>query len=216
MEKNNKMVLNHMMLYAKGWYKHTKNLWEGYRRAIYCEGHYTPYDMHDVAYYMFKYLIEHKDVLLNNRPDADIYIYTGIRDRMMDIHYLRKNGDEESQNYKFENVYDMATILFCHEIFNFTDKSLFSDVVFPSKRVMPLSVSWDETHKDAFEKAFNMFGKHKSYDTNDIAAKRMYKLLRRPRYSVSRAIADKELVYEGPKTKYKIENETHYHFTNQK
>ena len=61
-----------------------------------------------------------------------------------------------------------------------------------------------------------MFDKHKSYDTNDIAAKRMYKLLRRPRYSVSHAISDKELVYKWPKTKYKIENETHYHFTTEK
>lgn len=195
MENKEKLVLNHVMLYAKGWYKRTKNLWEGYARAIYCEGHYTPYDMHDVAYYLFKYLMAHKDVFLKNRPDMDIYIYTQIHSYMQDVTYLRKNGDEEAQNYEFDDAYDMAVILFCHEVFDFSDSTCFTDVVFPSKRVMPLSVSWDETHKDVFEKAFNMFGKHKSYDVNDEAAKRMYKRLRKPRYSVSRAITDGELVY---------------------
>lgn len=38
MENKEKLVMGHVVLYAKGWYKHSKELWKDYRRAIIADG----------------------------------------------------------------------------------------------------------------------------------------------------------------------------------
>ena len=63
MENNKKLVMGHVVLYAKGWYKHSKELWKDYRRAIIADGRYTPYSRRTVAQLLLQFVLENANRL---------------------------------------------------------------------------------------------------------------------------------------------------------
>ena len=90
-------ILNHTILCAKNWYKHSKNLWQDYKRAIICDGQYTPDSRHDVAYLLMEFVLEHKDVFLpwGAQENCAGYVYDEIRNRIDRLMYVAQCTDEK-------------------------------------------------------------------------------------------------------------------------
>ena len=65
MENNKKLVMGHVVLYAKGWYKRSNEAWKDYRRVITADGRYNPYTRHDVAQLLLDYILESIDVSIH-------------------------------------------------------------------------------------------------------------------------------------------------------
>ena len=171
----NKLVLSHVFLYAKGWYQHTKNMWEGYLRCIIADGHYNPYSRGDVAYLLLKIIMKNKDLFFPNREDVELYVHDEIRDR---IDRLTNWYPKDIEGLTPVQIYDTAVILFCHNALQFTDKSLFSECFIPDKKVLPLHINDGETLKDAKARAKEVFGKDaKPYEKGDEYYKRHFKNL---------------------------------------
>ena len=194
-ENRNKLVLNHMFLYSKGWYKYTKNIWEGYRRAILCDGHYHPMCLRDVAHIMYKYLIMNKEAIIGKRDDMDFYIQYEIR------HALEELTTYELYRKCFNDMtplewYDMAVVWACHCFFQNTDSKIFDVKFIPSRRVMPLGDKHpDKSNKEMYEYALSMFGKDaKPYDVNDECSMHMWKYIKKD-YSVKEEIESGKLIY---------------------
>lgn len=150
------LILSHVFLYAKGWYKRTSHIWEGFIRCFHADGHYTPLTKQDVAYLLLKIVMENKEAIFHNRADVDMYIMGQIReniDRL--VHWYPK----DIEGMKADDIYDTAVILFCHSALQFTDKSIFKSTLIPDKRVLPLRVGDGETNRDAKKRAREYFGK---------------------------------------------------------
>lgn len=164
--KENKLVLSHVFLYAKGWYQRTKEIWEGYLRCLIADGHYSPYSRSDVAYLLLKIIIKNKDLFFHGREDVDMYIHEQIRERIERLEWYEK----DIEGLKPHQLYDTAVILFCHGVLQFTDKDMFSECFIPDKSVLPLRLNKDkkETVRQAEKRAKETFGKDaKPYEIGD-------------------------------------------------
>lgn len=170
MENQGKPTLNHMVLYAKGWYKRTKHIWEGYYRAILADNVYTPdFKRHDIAYVMLKTLMDNKEAVLGFRDDYDMYVHEEIRRQMDDLITLYKDNIKGLSPLE---IYDMAVILFCHYRFQFSKIANYGERFLPSKDVLPLNLKEGETARDSANRARELFGKGiKPYTKSDKWAK---------------------------------------------
>ena len=189
------LILNHTVLCAKNWYKHSKYLWQDYKRAIICDGHYTPDSRHDVAYLLMEFVLEHKDVFLpwGAQENCAGYVYDEIRNRIDRLMYHIKYEGKEINPIE---IYDEAVIMFCHSSMGWTATAKFDKVLCPSEKVMPLNNS-NETKEDYEKRLKEVFGDAKPYDEDDPYAKRTFENLD-DWMSLDRAIANGELTYENP------------------
>lgn len=189
------LILNHVVLCAKNWYKHSKYLWQDYKRAIICDGHYTPDSRHDVAYLLMEFVLDHKDVFLpwGAQENCAGYVYDEIRNRIDRLMYVAQRTGEKVTPIQ---MYDEAVILFCHGAMGWTATAKFDKVLCPSEKVLPLN-NTDRT-KEEYEKDLkSIFGDAKPYDEDDKFAKRTFESLD-DWMSLDRAIENGELTYENP------------------
>jgi hypothetical protein len=182
MAEMKKLVLGHMFLYAKGWYRRTDTLWEGYLRAICCDGIYTPTNMSEVAWIMYHTLIEHKEELLGKRDDYDMYIFDGISRKMDDLTYGYLYG-KTVEGLKPNAVYSLAVIWFCHGVFSTCSVEVFDKVLMASNKVLPLNKDMQygpKTNKECYERMLKMYGNrptplcNKPYNTEYSLGKSTY------------------------------------------
>ena len=205
MAEKKKLVLGHMFLYAKGWYRHTDTLWEGYMRAICCDGIYTPMNISEVAWIMYHTLVEHKEELLGKRDDYDMYIFDGISRKMDDLTYGYSYG-KMAEGLKPNAVHSLAVIWFCHGVFSTCSVEIFCKVLMPSNKVLPLkkNIQDGETNKDCYEHIIKMFGyrpiplSKKPYDEEYSGGKSTYKYYKH-RETLYDAIKEGKLPYKGRK-----------------
>lgn len=206
MAEKKKLVLGHMFLYAKGWYRHTDTLWEGYMRAICCDGIYTPMNISEVAWIMYHTLVEHKEELLGKRDDYDMYIFGGIKTKMDDLTYGYSYG-KMAEGLKPNAVYSLAVIWFCHGVFSTCSVEVFSKVLMASNKVLPLNKDMyygPKTNKECYERMLSMYGErptplcNKPYDPEYSCGKSTYKYYKR-RETLYEAIKEGKLPYKGRK-----------------
>jgi len=206
MAEKQKLVLGHMFLYAKGWYRHTDKLWEGYMRAICCDGIYTPTEIDEVAWIMYHTLCEYKEELLGHRADYDMYIFDGIKRKMDDLTYGYSYG-KMAQGMKPNAVYSLAVIWFCHGVFSVCPTNIFSKTLMPSNKVLPFNKDahyGPKTNKEYYQTFLDMYGNRptplckKPYDTDYDYGKSTYNYYKH-RETLYEAIKEGKLPYKGRK-----------------
>lgn len=196
MADKNRLVCGHMFLYAKGWYRPTVNLWEGYRRAINADNVYTVFDMHEVAFIMFRILTQHKEAILGKRENYDEYIFNGIKKAIDDFLYW-PTYRKLVKDMNAAEVHAMGVIYFCHNAFQFCNIDIFDKVLIPSNKVLLLQRhNSAKTNKEEFDNhtsKMKLFQGAKPYDTEfqyDYKHLKKYEHLRK-------AIRKGELHYQG-------------------
>jgi hypothetical protein len=176
MENNNKkLVMGHVVLYAKGWYKRSKEVWKDYRRAIIADGRYNPYTRHDVAQLLLQFVLENAKRLNKGHLSDPCYISEEIRKNIGYLYYWRDNDTENLkkrrgmnlENLSGEDMYDNAVIMTCHYIMEFSDPKDFDKILAPSSKVLPLKHSEPDYKNELFE------GKN-WYDDEDAGKKWFY------------------------------------------
>lgn len=136
-----KLILNHSVLLAKGWYKHSKELWQDYRRTIIADDHFHPETRNDVAQILMMFITKHKELLKGGIHDESDIIQE-IRNYMERLIWWNKShGIEESPIA----LYDDTVILFCHGMMQISEIKHFDKILAPSKKVLPLSIWEGET-----------------------------------------------------------------------
>ena len=136
MENNEKLVMGHVVLYAKGWYKHSKELWKDYRRAIIADGRYTPYSRRTVAQLLLQFVLENANRLNKGHLSDPLYINEEIRKNLGNLYYWKENDSAnlkklrgmDLENLSVESMYDNAVIMTCHHIMEFSDPKDFDDI----------------------------------------------------------------------------------------
>jgi hypothetical protein len=160
MENNNKkLVMGHVVLYAKGWYKRSKEVWKDYRRAIIADGRYNPYTRHDVAQLLLQFVLENAKRLNKGHLSDPCYISEEIRKNIGYLYYWRDNDTENLkkrrgmnlENLSGEDMYDNAVIMTCHYIMEFSDPKDFDKILAPSSKVLPLKHSEPDYKNELFE-----------------------------------------------------------------
>lgn len=195
--KKERLVLGHVFLYAKGWYRYTKGLWEGYRRAIIADGHYMPETIHETAYLLYQTLVHNKEEILGYRDDYDMYIFDNIQKTLIDIMYWQK---ELIKDMSPAQVHSLAVIWFCHNVFQTCPVKIFDEILIPSNKVMLLTYHYDvknngeEYHKHIA--TWDIFRGRKPYDRKYEYGKSSYKSLQEY-HPLRKAIRKGELHYEG-------------------
>lgn len=159
MENNKKLVMGHVVLYAKGWYKRSKEVWKDYRRAIICDGRYTPYSRHDVAQLLLEFVLENAKCLNKGHLSDPLYISEEIRKNLGYLYYWRDNDTDnlkkrrgmDLENLSPESMYDNAVIMTCHYIMEFSDVKDFDKILAPSDKVLPLKHPEPDYKNDLFD-----------------------------------------------------------------
>ena len=152
MENNKKLVMGHVVLYAKGWYKRSKELWKDYRRVITADGRYNPYTRHDVAQLLLDYILENATKLNKGHLSDPLYISEEIRKNLGYLYYWKENDTENLkkrrgmnlENLSAEDMYDNAVIMTCHYIMEFSDHKDFDKILAPSEKVLPITQPCDD------------------------------------------------------------------------
>lgn len=130
----NKFKLSHLVLYAKGWYKRTDNVWEDLKKILELDN-YTPFSDNDVYF-----------ILLSNLEKSDFdYRFNDLKQVMIGIHpsecwktgyYIKGNnwvkGEKELPDY------DMPTAFIYYVLSNlrFLDKKYWIPVT-PKYKLYP-------------------------------------------------------------------------------
>jgi hypothetical protein len=70
----NKFTLSHVVLYAKGWYQKSDNVWEDLKQILEYDN-YTPFDKMDVY-----------SIIINATQKSNIYRWTELREVLDGIH----------------------------------------------------------------------------------------------------------------------------------
>ena len=141
------LILGHVILYAKGWYKRSNEVWKDYRRVIIADGRYNPYTRHDVAQLLLQFVLENANRLNKGHLSDPCYISEEIRKNLGYLYYWRDNDTENLkkrrgmnlENLSAEDMYDNAVIMTCHSIMEFSDPKDFDKILAPSERVLPLN-----------------------------------------------------------------------------
>ena len=105
---NGKFELTNVVLYAKGWYLHSDDVWEDLKKILNLDD-YTPYTRGDVY-----------SILVNAVQESKIYRWTDLREVLNGIHpsncwkfgyYVKENHNwsnqpkEELPNYELETAF---------------------------------------------------------------------------------------------------------------
>ena len=141
------LILGHTILYAKGWYKRSNEVWKDYRRVIIADGRYNPYTRHDVAQLLLQFVLENANRLNKGHLSDPCYISEEIRKNLGYLYYWRDNDTEnlkkhrgmKLENITVEDMYDNAVIMTCHSIMEFSDPKDFDKILAPSEKVLPLN-----------------------------------------------------------------------------
>ena len=147
--KNEKMTLNHMILYCKGWYKRSNCVWKDLSRCIVCDGQYTPMNKEDVAYVMLMYVEKHIDKIqrANGCIDVITFLHNEILNTMRLMDYAASYKRVYEKN-SISNCYLEAMITCCSNIFRWLDTKVYDKVLKPCEYVLPI------TDTDNIEKMF--------------------------------------------------------------
>ena len=175
MENSKKLVMGHVILYAKGWYKRSNEAWKDYRRVITADGRYSPYNRHDVAQLLLQFVLENAKRLNKGHLSDPLYISEEIRKNLGYLYYwkyndtvnLKKRRGMNLENLSAEDMYDNAVIMTCHYIMEFSDSKDFDKILAPSEKVLPL------THQEPDYKNEVFYGKN-WYDDKDTDNKWFY------------------------------------------
>ena len=159
MENNEKLVMGHVVLYAKGWYKHSKELWKDYRRAIISDGLYTPYSRRTVAQLLLQFVLENANRLNKGHLSDPLYINEEIRKNLGNLYYWKENDSAnlkklrgmDLENLSVESMYDNAVIMTCHHIMEFSDPKDFDKILAPSEKVLPLTHPEPDYKNEVFD-----------------------------------------------------------------
>lgn len=159
MENNEKLVMGHVVLYAKGWYKHSKELWKDYRRVIIADGRYTPYSRRTVAQLLLQFVLENANRLNKGHLSDPLYINEEIRKNLGNLYYWKENDSAnlkklrgmDLDNLSAESMYDNAVIMTCHHIMEFSDPKDFDKILAPSEKVLPLTHQEPDYKNEVFE-----------------------------------------------------------------
>lgn len=157
--ENKKLVMGHVVLYAKGWYKRSDEAWKDYRRVITADGRYTLYTRHDVAQLLLQFVFENATRLNKGHLSDPIYINEEIRKNLGYLYYWRDNDTEKLkkrrgmnlENLSGEDMYDNAVIMTCHSIMEFSDPKDFDKILAPSEKVLPLKHSEPDYKNELFD-----------------------------------------------------------------
>lgn len=141
------LILGHVILYAKGWYKRSNEVWKDYRRVIIADGRYNPYTRHDVAQLLLQFVLKNANRLNKGHLSDPCYISEEIRKNLGYLYYWRDNDTENLkkqrgmnlENLSPEDMYDNAVIMTCHSIMEFSDPKDFDKILAPSEKVLPLN-----------------------------------------------------------------------------
>lgn len=152
MENNKKLVMGHVILYAKGWYKRSNEVWKDYRRVITADGRYNPYTRHDVAQLLLDYILENAKRLNKGHLSDPLYISEEIRKNLGYLYYwkendtpkLKKRRGMNLENLSAESMYDNAVIMTCHYIMEFSELKDFDKILAPSEKVLPITQPCDD------------------------------------------------------------------------
>lgn len=195
--KKERLILGHVFLYAKGWYRPTKGLWEGYRRAIIADGYYMPETIHETAYLLYQILVHNKEKILCYRDDYDMYIFDGIQKMFDEFRYYRKDLIKDMNP---SEVHSLAVIWFCHDMFQISPVNIFDEILIPSNKVMLLTCHDDvKNNGEIYHKhiaTWEIFHGRKPYDKEYSLGKSSYKSLQKY-HPLRKAIRKGELHYEG-------------------
>ena len=159
MAENKKLVMGHVVLYAKGWYKRSKEVWKDYRRVITADGRYNPYNRHDVAQLLLQFVLENAKRLNKGHLSDPLYISEEIRKNLGYLYYWKDNDTENLkkrrgmnlENLSGEDMYDNAVIMTCHYIMEFSDPKDFDMILAPSEKVLPLKHSEPDYKNELFD-----------------------------------------------------------------
>ena len=159
MENNEKLVMGHVVLYAKGWYKHSKELWKDYRRVIIADGRYTPYSRRTVAQLLLQFVLENANRLNKGHLSDPLYICEEIRKNLGNLYYWKENDSAnlkklrgmDLDNLSAESMYDNAVIMACHHIMEFSDPKDFDKILAPSEKVLPLTHREPDYKNEVFD-----------------------------------------------------------------
>ena len=159
MAENKKLVMGHVVLYAKGWYKRSKEVWKDYRRVITADGRYNPYNRHDVAQLLLQFVLENAKRLNKGHLADPLYISEEIRKNLGYLYYWKDNDTENLkkrrgmnlENLSGEDMYDNAVIMTCHYIMEFSDPKDFDMILAPSEKVLPLKHSEPDYKNELFD-----------------------------------------------------------------
>ena len=110
------LILGHVILYAKGWYKRSNEVWKDYRRVIIADGRYNPYTRHDVAQLLLQFVLENANRLNKGHLSDPCYISEEIRKNLGYLYYWKDNDTENLkkqcrmnlENITVEDMYDNA------------------------------------------------------------------------------------------------------------
>ena len=175
MANNEKLIMGHTVLYAKGWYKRSNESWKDYRRAITADGRYMPYSRHDVAQVLLEFILENAKRLNKGHLSDPLYISEEIRKNLGYLYFCRDNDTDNLkkrrgmnlENLTGEDMYDTAVIMTCHCIMEWSDPQDFDKILAPSPKVLPLKHPEPEYKNELFD------GKN-WYDDEDDSKKWFY------------------------------------------
>lgn len=116
----NKFKLTNLVLYAKGWYKKTDNIWEDLIKILELDN-YTPFDKMDVY-----------SIIINSVQNCNQYRWTELKEVLNGIHpsncwkfgyYVKENESWARKDTKIHE-YDMPTAFIYYVLSNlrFIDK----------------------------------------------------------------------------------------------
>lgn len=110
----NKFKLSHVVLYAKGWYKHSDDIWEDLKKILELDD-YSPFDKMDVY-----------SIILTAVQNSNIYRWTELKEILNGIHpnncwkygyYVEENKDWVTKSVKI-HTYDMPTAFIYYTLSN--------------------------------------------------------------------------------------------------
>ena len=180
-----------MVLYAKGWYKHSKSPIEDLKRCIYCDGEYVPQSVDDVIHVMLTF-IERNCLKINcgwlNFEEGTVLsdFYMMVKDKMTwRIYQNNLLGIESEAVPTFNDSVIMSALTILRTISG--DK--FDLVYTPNKNVLPLSKGSTQ------RKIKQMFKKSVAFDPDSAGAKYVYESYLQDNESLKALIAESSLVY---------------------
>ena len=100
--------MGHVVLYAKGWYKHSKELWKDYRRAIIADGRYTPYSRRTVAQLLLQFVLENANRLNKGHLSDPLYINEEIRKHLGNLYYWKENDSANLKKLRGMDLEDLS------------------------------------------------------------------------------------------------------------
>ena len=168
MEDVKKPIFGHIAMVSKGWYRHSKYLWQEYMRAICCEGHYYPENMTDVAHILLKYVTTYPGTFLTGYANDILSIHEEIRNTLRRIVVFYKDVPEFAAIIDDPvKLYDAATILYCHSRISCSEISNYEGSLRPSDKVLPFNLN-GQTRSQYIADVNEKFGKDtKPYETKD-------------------------------------------------